>query len=450
MKEIFSKIFFKKAPGGNGYEWKDVETMFTISQSGLFAIKIDASAKNAQQNRSKDDDDLRIALDGFDFGKYERHQEMISWKGFGTSASWDGASLKGGTKTIYFFVELKPGIHTLQFFADETPTLKNIEIFKIQNNTFELKNFKPPEKIKSACKGIPWLSFIFLGAQTKIFTLAVNTESAKRKGSTDGDNLKVVINGKIQQNPNATKSYKYKNFYFSGNVKEFDIFSITSDELAEPLAFEHAIELWYDETPKISNFRIEYFDNEEFLERLKKFVDLEKYVRNRAHVAIGYFELIKNRYAAQFLRHSLEKNPKSLIFQKNNPLVRKIRQDPAYEKIIAQLSKKISAGILHGEIWPDDFADKRMDFDSNDLKYALHGITKIEYEATPLKPNVYKVNMTFFDVYDFSRVGVSKSFWPVKDFLKAIINNDLDRGEIVRIIQNYEIEIHIHEVLHIH
>ena len=106
FEKIFSKTSFPLAPGGDLYEWKAAETIFLIPAKGLFAIKIQAKAKNAKQNRGKDDDDLRISLDGFDFGKYERHQEMISWKSFGTSASWDGASLQGGTKTIYFFAEL--------------------------------------------------------------------------------------------------------------------------------------------------------------------------------------------------------------------------------------------------------------------------------------------------------------------------------------------------------
>lgn len=450
MKKIFSKIFFPKAPGGDRYDWKEAGTKFNIPKSGLFTIKINASAKNAQQNRKGDDDDLRIVLDDFGFGKYERHQEMISWKGFGTSASWDGASLKGGTKTIYFFVELEAGLHTLQFFADETPTLKNIEIFEIQNNTFELENLKPSEKIKGERKGIPWLSFVFLGVQTKIFTLAINTKSAKRKGSTDGDNLKVAVNGKIQQNPHAPGSYKYKNFYFSGDIKEFDIFSITSDELSEPLAFENAIELWYDEEPEIANLHIEYFDNEEFLKRLKKFIDLKEYVLDRTHLTIDVFRWTKNKYAAQFLNHALEKNPKSLIFQANDPLIRKIRQDIIYEKIIAQLKRKISAGILNGEIWPDDFDNGHIDFDSKDLKYALHGITKIEYEATPLKPNTYKINMTFFDVYDFSKVRIPHFFWPVDDLLKAMLINEFDRGENIGVIQNYKIEIRINEILYIH
>lgn len=100
MKKVFEKLNFTTAPGWNLYEWKDAETSFVIAQTGLFVIKIAASPKNAKQNNSTDDDDLRIALDGFSFGKYEKHDEKISWKGFGTSSSWNGASLKGGTKTI--------------------------------------------------------------------------------------------------------------------------------------------------------------------------------------------------------------------------------------------------------------------------------------------------------------------------------------------------------------
>lgn len=449
MKNIFSKNFLSKAPGGDCYEWKEVETLFTISKRGFFVIKIDASAKNARQNRSTDDDDLRVALDGFEFGKYERHEEMVSWKGFGTSASWDGASLKGGTKTIYFFVELEAGLHTLGFTADGTPTLKSIEIFEIENNRFELKGLKPTERIKNIRKGVPWLSFVFLGAQTKLFTLEVNAKSAKSKSGTDGDNLKVIVNGRIQKNPYTPESDKYKNFYFSGDVKEFDVLSVTSKQLNEPLAFENAVELWYDETPEIPYLRIDYFDDEEFLERLKKLVDLKQYVRNRAHAVIVVLRLMKNEYAAQFLGHALQKNPKPLIFQANDPLGKKIRQDPIYESIISQIKKKISAGILNGEIWPDDFGDRHIDFNSKDLKYALHGIRKIEYEATPLKPNTYKISMTFFDVYDFSKMNIPQSFWPVDDFLKTMANNELDRGESIRVIQNYEIEIHFNETLHI-
>lgn len=445
MKKIFLKTSFPKAPGGDRYEWKTAETRFQIPANGLFVIKIEASAKNAQQNRKGDDDDLRVALDDFDFGKYERHQEMVSWKGFGTSASWDGASLKGGTKTIHFFIELEEGFHTMQFFADETPTLKSIEILEIKNNVFELANLKPPGKISSERKGISWLGFVFLGSHTKTFTLAVNTKSSKTKRSTDGDNLKVIVNGKILQNPHAPKSYKYKNFYFSGDIKEFDVLTITHENLSDPLAFENAIELWYDEEPEIFSLKIEYFDNEEFLERLKEFIDLRKYVLNRTHVAISYFKLKRKTYSAQFLEHALKTNPHALIFESSHPLVKKIKADPTYGKILNILRKKLAEGNLNGEIWPEEIPGEII-FDSPDLATSLHGIHKIEYKAKPKGQDTFQIDLVFFDVYDFKKVNLPSLVHPIQHFVK-IINNAVDLGEEIEVIHNFEIEIRIIDIV---
>lgn len=446
MRKIFSKTVFPKAPDGDRYEWKEAETIFNFSQSGLFAIKIDASAKNAQQNYSKDDDDLRFALDSYDFGKYERHQEAIFWKSFGTSASWDGASLKGGTKTIYFFVELETGLHTLKFFADETPILKSIEVFEIQNNIFELKNIKPPENVKSEQKGIPWLSFIFLGSHTKSFTLLAGVKSAKNKDSTDGDNLKVLVNGKIIQNPIAAKSYKYKNFYFSGDLRESDVLSVSNEDLSNPLAFENSIELWYDEEPEILNLSIDYFDNEEFLERFEKVFDLKEYILDRAKRAISYFTWIHKPYSAQFLKHALKTSPHALIFNSRHPFVKKIKADPTYEKILKILKEKLMDGNLDGEIWPKDIKGEIV-FDSPDLETSIHGIRKIEYRAKPLGKNKFRIEFTLFDVYDFEKQKVPFLFSDIKTYLENTTINALDTGEDLGIIRNFEIKINLKETI---
>ena len=446
MEKIFSKTVFPKAPGGDRYEWKDSETIINISQSGLFTIKIDASAKNAKQNSSKDDDDLRVVLDDFDFGKYERHQETISWKGFGTSASWDGASLKGGTKTIYFFVELEKGLHTLQFFADETPTLKSIEIFEIKNNAFELKDLKPPENIKNKYKGIPWLGFIFFGAQTKSLTLIANTKSAKRKNTTDGDNLKIILNGKIQKNPYTSESSRYKNFYFSGNIKEFDVFSISSETFDKSFSFENAVEFWYDEEPEISSLKIEYFNQEEFLEQLKRFVDLKEYILDRVHLAISFFKKGKKLYSAQFLEHALKTNPPSLIFNSPQPLIRKIKADPIYKNILEKLEEKIKNGNLEGEIWPGEIFGEIV-FNSHDLDTALHGIRKIEYRAESLSKNKFKIEFTLFDVYDFEKQKVPFIFSNIKAYFKNTAINTFNMGENLDIVNNFEIEINLKETI---
>jgi hypothetical protein len=56
MKKLFSKTNFREAPGGNLYEFKDAETSFEILKDGFYVIKVVASAKNAKQNNTADDD----------------------------------------------------------------------------------------------------------------------------------------------------------------------------------------------------------------------------------------------------------------------------------------------------------------------------------------------------------------------------------------------------------
>ncbi len=448
MKYILQKNLQLNAPGGNIYEWESSKTKFQIPKKGLYAIKIDASAKNAKQNNSTDDDDLKMSLDGFDFGKYENHQEKVSWKGFGTSASWNGASLKGSPKTIYYFVALEKGEHKLQFFTDNTPMLNSIEIFEIKNNKFDLKNLKPAKSIKSKTKGIPWLSFVFLGSQTKTFILGVNTKSANTKGITDGDNLKVIVNGQNWKNPQALVSKKYKNFYFLGDLKEFDILTINNEDLSNPIAFENSIELWYDEEPEMFSLNILFFDNQEFLENMKEIVNLRSYIINLTDLIISYFKIRGKTYSAQFLHHAMEDNPSPLFFQTNDSFVKAVKNDPTYTKIIKKLQEKVEKGILVGENWPNDFKDDenmkgQINFNSFDLATALHGIKKNDYKAEPKGNNKFEINFVIFDINDFQKEDVPSLFTDSWQSIKQRIINILDIGEALGIISNFEIKIYI-------
>lgn len=447
MKLIFQKSTFPKSPGGDRYEWKEAETAFDLTKDGFFAIRIEASAKNSKKNKTSDDDDLRIALDGFDVGKYEQNKEEGAWKGFNTASSWNGASLKGGTKIIYYFVNLAEGKHVLQFFADEKPVLKSIEIYEIINHSFELSDLRPPERIKSEHKGIPWLSFVFLGTPSKSITLGVNVRSAKSKKGTDGDNLKVVVNGETLNNLQAPDSDKYKNFYFSGDLKEFDVLNINDERLAKSLAFGNAVELWYDEEPEITNLKINFFNEKEFLKYLDSLglENLKESILKWAHRSIAFFRFVRrHKYSAALLEHAITENPQSLIFQPDDPIIRLIKKDPVYTKILEKIKQKITDGILDGEIWPIDFEKNpemkgEINFDSDDLKTSLHGIHKIDFRVTEKKDQRSKVEITFWDVYDFNRAQVHFPYAP------DMVNNLLDRGQAFNIIQNYEIEIHITE-----
>ncbi len=291
MKTIYQKTDFTTAPGGNIYEWKEAQTDFKIIESGIYIIAITASARNKKQNGSEDDDDLRVTLDGYKFGKKEVHHAKTSWKGFGTAAAWDGASLKGGVKTVYFFVKLEKGTHTLLFTADEKPELKKIEVLyprqednQIDDVLFDFNEI--PEGIKTDTGGIPWKSFVFQSPfntkdfRVELVDIMAHCKSGKQKDSTDGDNIKIYANGEIVLNPKAPTSDKYKNFFFSGDQMQGNSESLMIG--GDQFLFESgdfSLEIWYDEKPILERVKIElapkatYNQDDTFERRFSRFLE---------------------------------------------------------------------------------------------------------------------------------------------------------------------------------
>lgn len=276
MKEVFSKIGFPASPGGNLYHWRAADTILDITRDGQYIVEITASAKNAAQNKSTDDDDLRMVIDGYAFGKQEVHQEKVSWKGFGTAASWDGASLQGGSKTIYFFVPFTAGAHRIEFWADETPSLHGIRVLRIEEKRsgsiedviFDFQEKAPGQH--SEIHGIPWKSFIFAPGfnVVRLIDITATTQSGQQKGTTDGDNIKVYVNGQIIHNPKAPTSDKYKSYFFSGDLsrsKKETLMIAGKDFLLNDQ--DVSIELWYDETPVLERVKIELESTSAYLQR---------------------------------------------------------------------------------------------------------------------------------------------------------------------------------------
>ena len=431
MKELFSKINFPTAPSGNIYHWEKADTVFEIHDDGKYVIQIIASAKNAKQNRSTDDDDLRVAIDDYEFGKYEIHDEKISWRGFGTASSWDGTSLKGSTKIIYFFLELRKGKHKIIFYADETPTLQEVKIFQIkEGEQFQIKKLQPPQKNNVDKDGIPWMSFVFLRVKPKDFSIASACKSAKQKGGTDGDNLKIVVNGKILHNKKSPASKKYKNFYFSGDLNQgqSEFLKIASENFE---FLEDSVELWYDETPNVF-VSLELFDsvkhwlNSGLPEKAKL-----KFYEFVLSTLVRSFSLVGRKYSSDFLKHSLSDNPKRLIFDNDSLLVSKIKKDGIYEKILNIVRNQIENDITDGQIYlGDESKGFNIEFKNGDLRSSLHGTKKIEYNVKP----------TLFDVYDFDpkyyEISLTWMFIHMADILEA-----------TTILRNFEIEIDIQDVI---
>lgn len=440
MEKVFSKTDFPRAPGGHGYVWKEAAASFEASLDEKYVIAITASASNSKSKNNTDDDDLRLALDGYEFGKYEVHDEKISWKGYGTASSWDGATLKGGDQTIYFFVELRKGRHMITFFADNTPSLKEIQIFRlVKNEKFTLDKAKPIHAIATSRKGVPWMSFVFLGVKPKKFSIASTVKSATQKKTSDGDNLKVIVNGKIRKNSVAATSNKYKNFFFSGDINKgkSTVLALSPEDF---VFLEDSVELWYDESPSVYA-EIEVFENlalwlETGIGESAKLIFYELVLQG----IVRFFSAIRFQYSSTFLEHSLRNNPKKLIFENDSDLAKKIKKDKSYPQIQSLIQQRILNGIFNGEI--NLGGDMEVNFEKGDLYLSLHGLKKIEYKASPKGEGSYKVQIRLFDMYDFDPKEYSfKPTWlPIHmaDVLEASF-----------ILKNFEIEINIFDILYV-
>ena len=389
---------------------------------------------------------MRVVINDFKFGKYEVHDEKVSWKGFGTAASFDGASLKGAEKTIYFFLELQKGNHTIKFFADETPSIKEIKVSQLgEDENFEVEKLRSSDYVKTDKKGIPFLSFVFLGIKPKGFSIASTCKSAAQKKTSDGDNLKVFVNGEILQNEKAPTSDKYKNFYFSGDLNKgkSEVLKI------EPKAFEFledSVELWYDESPSVY-VNIDLFDNvNRWISKVEKKI-LQSYYYSFVTTIAVTFKTIGWEYSSQFLFHSLKDKPEKLIFNNDNKLVAKIKENEEYQKIISIIKNQIRKEGESGQVQLGDVKNNLdVSFKGGDLEYSLHGLHKVDYEVISKKESEIEVNFTIFDVYDFVKKG-----YPLNLFKAPYIfaNNQVDAAEFAGIVNNFEIEIRIQETLKI-
>jgi len=107
---ILNEELNEEAPGGNNYLWKDYP--FNCANDEEVTVFVSASA----HENTGDDDDIRLVLDGEDFG----------WD---TDYSFSGDSLYGEARAIVIRRNLSNGSHTLRLYADETPILHNILIY---------------------------------------------------------------------------------------------------------------------------------------------------------------------------------------------------------------------------------------------------------------------------------------------------------------------------------
>jgi len=221
---------------------------FEVEENGFYLIEIIASCKSWWQNLIKfvsffKDDDLTIKIDDFDFPKLDGRRGL-----FDGEVAWNGNDLKGLKKTNIFLMYLKKGKHTVHFLVDQKPYLEIIQIYFVKHSVFNISCV--PEDNNPAEDGNrrQWLTIVLINFSLK--SLSISAKAEKRK--KDDDDLKLIIDNKIQKNHEASahKCWYWCGRTLKGRKKEFN----KELNLSRGL---HYIELWADRTPRLERIDLD-------------------------------------------------------------------------------------------------------------------------------------------------------------------------------------------------
>lgn len=161
-------------------------------------------------------------------------------------AAWNGNELKGLEKTVLIAANLKTGSHIINLQPDQIPFIKVITVSKVEEIDKIIYipiGSNPPQK----SEGRPWLSYIILDLFITKLTIAAKTN----KNRTDDDDIKLLINGKIQKNEN---SKYHRDWYWCGKMlkgKE----KIFSQDINTQIA-QYKLDLYSDEIPRLLKIEI--------------------------------------------------------------------------------------------------------------------------------------------------------------------------------------------------
>ena len=237
MKYIFKKEI-------NQIITKPYSFDFSLEEDTLCLIEIIASAKSWKQNfRSSraffKDDDIFLYLD---------NQELttsLNTKRDACSA-WNGNEQKGLEKTVLIAVNLKPGNHSIILKPNQTPHVKTIVISEVEEKdkiTYIPMDNNPAKK----SEGRPWLSYIIMD----LFITQLSITARTNKNHKDDDDVKLLINGKIQTNENIKS---HRDWYWCGKVlkgKDKVFYQDVNSKIKQ-----YNIDLYSDETPRLSKIEI--------------------------------------------------------------------------------------------------------------------------------------------------------------------------------------------------
>ena len=224
---------------------KEFDYPFNVKKDGIYTILIEASCKSGRILGLFGGEDLRVEIDGMKLREVPaKNKPQYN----NIPPSWNGTQLKGFSKTVVVILRLAKGEHALRFIPKRGATIvKEPEISIFDASKPLLANIQAPEGNRR-----PWITAALVDMPLKTVDVAVKCE----KREPDSDDVKLIIDGKIEKN--EQKGWWGKNWYWQGselqgNTKEARFYSDAPKGI-------HYIELWADRMPVLESLSVNIGD----------------------------------------------------------------------------------------------------------------------------------------------------------------------------------------------
>lgn len=237
MKAILQEKFNKKIIERFSYK-------LDIVEEGLYIVKIIARARSEKQIglNERDDDDLRIEIDGRKFPKLDNPTRY-----FDSPAAFSGGKLHSLKKTIFFFAYLSKEKHTLTFIPDREPTLEELSIQFVGNKVSDIK-LDINDQAEDGDRR-PWITFVLVDLPLEQIQAEVKTQ----RRFLDSDDVKLIIDGKVKRN--LRNIFRKLWFWIGSFFKDKTQTESFNVNLKNGL---HYIEFWADRMPTLYKIRFDF------------------------------------------------------------------------------------------------------------------------------------------------------------------------------------------------
>lgn len=232
MNQIHSKVFNKEID-------QSFDHVISLSRSGVYVLKITASAKSWWQNtigrRSFfKKDSMAVRVDGSPIVPIEEKKKLRA------NDFWNGNILKGHELTTYILLVLDKGDHALSFDIHTRPTLWEVVVFPVPDSVLRLERLQTSSRDR-----IPWITFL-IHETVSLSSISVSAKAVISTGKDD-DDLQLAIDGAVEKNTNMRA---HRGWYWCGKI-------LKGAELTFTRAFEQSqsprrIDFIADGTPFVS------------------------------------------------------------------------------------------------------------------------------------------------------------------------------------------------------